>query len=76
MIDKGDIVIVKRKRDKENDMKELTPQRIAPAESKSSKIRIRGQKRAGKSPGRGLLINVFSGVFFFWGNSFGRIARF
>ena len=28
---------------------------------------IRGQKRAGKSPGRGFLINVFSGVFFFWG---------
>ena len=56
-------------------MMKLTPQRKAPAKKSAAPPQVPGgRKRAGKSPGRGLLINVFSGGFFFggiWGGILG-----
>ena len=47
-------------------MMKLTPQRFATAkQGRRPPPGSGGRKWAGKSPGRGLLINVFSGDFFF-----------
>ena len=44
----GDIVIVKRKRDKENDMKELTPQRKSASGIEIVENQDSGPKKGGK----------------------------